>query len=279
VNKLKTSFEQSKWRETLIAIMSAILGIFAGPIVEQIASPLFQPSYLAVITFIFMSLLFLISATISLSMWKSTKIQITSTEAYVKELSNAIGQQVHILHNENGYKELTKLIQQSKFEILIFTNYVFYENKKKPIYEPERLNSPERQKIYDVTIKKLSDEKKQSKNFRFVRIIQLPEGRTLQETSEYDITFFNSCQVLAELSRSKPEFASLRTSDIGFQNTFVIIDKRFLYIEFEISKPTQQSAFIPYVMLVEDPNSEIVNEMIKIFHRIEANSALVTRLQ
>jgi hypothetical protein len=278
MNKLKNLFEHSKWRETLIAIVSAFLGVFAGPIVEQIASPLFQPSYLAVITFIFISLLFLIATTLSLSMWKTTVGQITSTEAYVRKLSDSVGQKVHIVRYSEGYKELARLVQQAKSEVLIFTNYVFLGSDQKPIYEPERLNSSERQTVYDVTIAKLKNEKNQNKNFRFVRIIQLSEGQTLQDTSKYDPTFFNSCKFLTEMSCSKPEFASLRISNIGFQNTFVVIDKKFLYIEFEISKPTQQTSFIPYVMFVEDPNSEIVREMIKLYQRIEANSTLVTHL-
>lgn len=272
------SLYASRWRETLLAGMSALLGVFTGPIIEQFASPIFQPPYLPVITFILIAALFLVSTTLSLTMWRATNEQIASIEHHANKLADSIGQRIQILPYAKGYKALQKWTEAARNEILILSNYVFDWENDRPIYDTNRLQSPERKAAYMATETKLRSEKKKGRSFKFVRIVQIPKGYRLEAVFPHDPLYYEACKFLAELGNAEPEFASLRTSEVVFHNSFVIIDKTFLYMEFEIRKPDTNQTFAPFVMIVEDPNAEIVQTMRKLHQRIEANSTLITHV-
>lgn len=66
------------------------------------------------------------------------------------------------------------------------------------------------------------------------------------------------------ISQTDPEVASLRVSEVVFQNTFVIIDRiidRYhLYMEFNVYKDGSNQAFTPFVIIIEDPYSEVLGD-------------------
>ncbi len=72
------------------------------------------------------------------------------------------------------------------------------------------------------------------KNLPFVKIVQIPDGHKLEEVFPSDPFYQDDCKFIVELNKDGPKFANLRVSEIFFQNTFCIIDRSFLYLEFDI---------------------------------------------
>lgn len=272
IRSILKSLQSSSGLNFLILIITALIGIFGQSILEQIAPPLFQKSNLPFIIFILTIAMYLASVTV----WRSTQQQVTSTNNYMGTLANAIGHRVKIVSDAEGYKELQKRISNANAEILILTNYAFDWEHSKPIYDPIRMQSPERRAAYTAIQNKLKREKRSG--FKFVRIVQIPNGHHLEEILPFDNIYREDCEFLAKIAAKEPEFASLRTSDVIFQNTFCVIDQRFLYLEFDISRPNSDQFFSPFVMLVDDPNSETMQELRKLHQRIEANTRLISHI-
>ena len=101
----------------------------------------------------------------------------------------------------------------------------------------------------------------------------------MEEALPYDPIYRDDCEFLAELGKEEPEFARLLVADEYFQNTFVIVDKSFLYLEFDTRNPSDEDFSFPsFVMMIDDPNSEIVQSLLKLHERIEQHAKLITRL-
>lgn len=209
-------------------------------------------------------------------MWRATNHQITSIEAHTGTLANAVGQRIQLLPYTKGFKELQRRIQSAKSEILVLSNYIFDWENGNPIYDPTTMQSSERKAVFAATQAKLKRENR--KGFRYVKVVQVPKGHRLEEALVYDPIYGEDCKFLADISKSEPEFASIRLSEIIFQNTFCIIDRAFLYMEFDTRKTDNNQTFLPFVMIVEDPNSKIIFDLAKLHQRIEAGSTLITQI-
>lgn len=104
--------------------------------------------------------------------------------------------------------------------------------------------------------------------------MQIPDGHTLEEVFPSDPIYQDDCKFIVELSNADPKFANLRVSAIHFQNTFCIIDRSFLYVEFSVRNFMKKDVK-PFTMLVDDSNSEIIQDFVNIFESIYADSRRV----
>lgn len=256
----------------LVLVITGLVGIFGQSILERLAPPLFQPANTPYIVFVLTCAMYLVSITI----WRYTLQQVASTTDHIGVLAKAVGHRVQVVSDVEGYRQLEKRIRNAKSEILILTNYAFDWENGKPVYDPDRMQIHERRGTYSAIHRKLQREKRSG--FRFVRIVQIPEGHRLEEVLPFDDIYREECELLAALTATEPEFASLRVSEPVFQNTFCLIDRSFVYLEFDVSRSDPGQLFTPFVMMIEDPNSEAIQELLKLHQRIEANARLITSL-
>lgn len=273
MNKLNNNFRTSTWREGLLAAFSAILGILAGPIFETTVQPWFSPQNLPFATYSVVSILFLVGTAYSLAMWRATYKQIMNVANSTRILAEATGRKVQILSLEYRYIELQKRVQNSSFEIIMLTNYMYDWDKQKQGYDTNRVQSLKRKAYYETLHTKLNLAK--GSGFRFVKIIQVPEGHKLAELFPHDRILKEDCEFLASISALEPEFASLRTSDVISQLTFTMFDRSSVVMYIEIRNPETGQVDSPFVIIIDDPNSESIQTFLKIFQRVEAKSKLI----
>jgi hypothetical protein len=270
----------SPWLEALLAFLSAVLGLFAGKLIEAIVPPLFQPSNLPYIAFCLISVMFLADVIYSVTLWRSARQHIAEVADHTNDLAVAVGHRVKTVSYSQGYKELEKTIRAAKKEILILTEYanIFDWEGGKQIWDPERLNSPQRESFYTTLQKKLNRERGKGK-LRFVQIVQIPEQHRIEEMLPYDTLYAKNCKFIVNIAQAEPEFASLRVCGMIFSNSIILIDESFAHISFDVRKPDESEVDAPFVMLIEDPNSEAIKNLLKLYRRVEASSTLVTRIE
>lgn len=187
-----------------------------------------------------------------------------------------IGHRVKTLPYSEGYIELQKKILNAKKEILILTQYlnIFDWENGIPKWDTERRNSPHRKAFYCSLQSKLKIEKGNT-NFKFVKIVQIPKGHKLQEMLLYDQFYAENCKFIIEIAKNEPEFACLRKSGMSFGNSIILIDGSFAHISFDIQDPDVYEVNAPCVLLIDDPNSEAIKHLIKLYRKVEANSKKV----
>jgi hypothetical protein len=298
MNKLRDNLRSSPWREVLLATFSAILGIVAGPIFGNITEPWFSSQNLPIAVFTIVSILFLVGTTYSLTMWRATHKEMSATHTAVgnelsavrdyihaeinavsdnvMRLADASGRKVQILPLEKRYKELHKRVQRANSEILMLSNYIFDWDNQRQGYPRDRVQSVERKAYYEALHMKLMNARRHS--FRFRKIIQVLDGHKLEELFPHDPLLEADCRFLAEIGKTEPEFASLRTARIMFQIGFTVFDRSSVVLYLEIRDPETGHIDSPSVIFIDDPSSEAIQIFLKLYDRIEAKSRLITHI-
>jgi len=215
----------------------------------------------------------------SVTMWRSTRQHIVRVADCITDLATAIGHRVRTVTHSQGYRQLEKRIRAAQKEILILTEYVdiFDWDRGKQLWDPNRLNSPHRRSFYATLQKKLNSERGKG-TFRFVKIVQVAEQHRLGEMLAHDPIYAENCRFIVNLAKTEPEFASLRVSGRVFSNSIILIDRSFVHISFDIHRPDESVVDAPFVMLIDDPKSEAIKNLLRLYQRVEANSTLVTQI-
>lgn len=264
----------SPWFTMATAIVSGLLGIFAGPILEARVAPLTNVKNLPIITFALSALV----AVVVMTLWAKMQDNISAIKQDFETVVESLGMQAQLLSYDDGYLWLQEKYSQADSEILIFTNYLLpLEND---IEYNEKLKSPSRVGAYKSAIERVEhflDDT--SSNFRVIRIVRIPPKYSLNKIIQEDDLFYSASVKLVKWSKKRPEFASLRLTDIAFRNTFVIVDKTSLYIELDTELSSDENSnvgiFPPYSIVIEDPSANAVKRMRDLFLRMEAQSKLV----
>jgi len=262
------------WVDALLALVSTVIGIFAGKSLNAIVPPLFSPANLPHITFILVAILFFASAIFSITLWGFTQDSVAKIAKRT--------QRVQTVTYDEGYKELIRRIIAAENRILIFTEYIntFDWDNKKRIWDKERSSSRDRKSFYATLQKKLEEKKrerdKNNVDFHFKQFIQIPENHSIKEMLEYDPILKKNCEFIANLSPKDLNFASLRkVSGRLFSNSIIIIDDSFIHISFDINYPNLNEVIAPSVILIDDPSSEALLKIANVFDNINSFSVVL----
>ncbi len=272
----RNSSRKKTWPTILLSIVSVILGIIAGPIIQAIVPPVFQASNLLYLTFLVNGLLFVIIAIYSITLWNKTSNDVDNTHQKIAELAKSLNVKFTFFPIGQGnpkanYQHVAKMIRIAKNEILLLNYGPVRRLKGEITYDKQALASSERQKYYDAIEQKI--QKIQSGNFKLRRIIQLPEGEKLSDID--DPLMINHFKLLAEIGTKQPEFVSLKQSQPFFNTTFMIIDKRYLLFAISVLDPDDKEYYTKGHFVFDDPVGNLIDEFIRLFDRIDAHSRLV----
>jgi len=268
--KLKTP-----WLEASLALISTIIGLFAGKFIEAIIPPIFQLPNLPYVAFLLIAVLFLANVIYSITLWRLTQNNVANIDGYTHDLAAGLGHRVKTVPYAQGYDELIKRIAEAEREILILTVYVFDWEHGKPIWDPKRQKSENRKTFYQQLQKKISNEREDGRQFEFVQIIQIPDNHRLGEMLDFDEVYKNNCEFVVNIAKQEPEFSRLKVSKVMFNNSIILIDESFAHISFDVRNP-DDGIEAPFVMLIDDPKSDALKNLIKLYRRVEQRATVVT---
>lgn len=257
--------------QTFVSVVIFGLGVLAGPILETRVSPLLSGENMPITIFILM----ITVLGVALALWGYSQKSVSSIEKNVDNLAKALGSQVRILPYTLAYEELIKQVGTAQTEIRILSKYIFDWKNGKSIYDLERFHSTDRSKVYDALNAKVLKENDNS-GFNFIRIVEIPRGNSLNEVFPFDEIYKEHCSLIAKISKNRPEFARVKVSDIIFDRSFAIIDRSFLYMEFEVYDPDTNQYKAPFTLVIEDQDSGVINELVQLHQRIDAKATLYT---
>lgn len=260
------------WLKIIIPAVTFALGILGGPIWETVSKPLVSINNLPITIFIVM----VVVLGLAITLWTNAQQKFDATEKQITFISRAIGQKAQVIPYNFGYEELEQRIKNAHREVLILSNYVFDWKNMRHGYS-ERINSPSRRAMYETEKDKLKTEM-DSGNFKYSLVIQIPKGHTLSEILPGDPIYRSYIEDLVKYGKTNPQYASVRAADVIFSNSFVIVDRAFVYIEFSVRDPETGNYQGPFVMTIDDPNSEMVTELLRVHQRVEASAQLITKL-
>lgn len=271
----RTINRQSNWPAIILSIASVIFGIIAGPVIEAIVPPLFQGSNLLYLTFFINAFVFIIFGVYAITYWDKSNKAFQKTNEQLVELSRKLNvkfEYIDIGKGSGNYAEATHLIKIAEKEIMILNYGPVQRIEGKFSYDKQATSSTERKQYYDVMLQKIKDSS--PTKFRFRRIIQLPRDQDLSKLE--DPLMVEHLTKLAEIGSTRPEFVSLKKSQSFFNTTFMIVDRRHILFSISVLDPDHHEYYTKGHFSFDDPAGEFVNEFVRLFERIDAQSTLVT---
>ena len=264
----------------LIPIITGLLGVFADDLVQRLVPGPFTPENLpfaaAAISIVLFVFAMGISITLSTADRRDVFNKLATIDRSLSRIGEAVGPLVRVLPYKEASNLLMERIQAAECEVLVLSNYNRFDwdsGKPKEVDQIRANNNSERAKNYKKTQSKLR-QMREREDFRFTKIIQIPDVQRLEEALCHDPVYAADCQFIIESGRHAPERVSLRVAEVIFQNTFVIVDRSFLYLEFDVHDHVDGLNVAPFVMIVEDSENKIVTNLRTLFQRIEAVSKL-----
>lgn len=170
-------------------------------------------------------------------------------------------------------QKIRKLVEKAAHEILVLDFNPLEEKEQKIRYKESDKKNIERSKYYAALLEKIHSS--ENGNFKYKRVLQIPDGRHVSEVMVDDDIFREHCVSLVSIEEKNQETASLKVCAPFQERTFIIIDRRSLILEWIILDPNDRYYSDGGYLFFDDPDGNLVNSFIRIFERADAISTLV----
>ena len=270
-------FGRQPWPSVALSVISAVLGIIAGPVVESLAPPLFQGQNLVYLVFFINSFLFLVVAIYSISFWSSTLKRVDGTYSKMSDLVKSLSVRFSFVPIGKGeskklYREIADLIRLAEREVLYLNYGPVRRLESRSTFDRAVEQSVERRKYFDLLLRKIQSS--EPHRFRFRRIIQVPRDRDIADLR--DPLLLEHCKHLVEIGAKQPEFVSLKQSHPFVPATFAIIDRRYMIWVVDALDPDDNEYYTESLFIFDDPQGDMIHEFVRLFDRIDAHGSLVS---
>lgn len=262
----------------LVGIISGIFGIFVSPIIELATQPFFSYDNMPAAIFILVTLVFLTLVVIWENMrldWKNTTFDISYLNREVQKVSELAGQSVSILNYGDGLRAIRERAKLAN-EALLYTGYIYDWNTGKPLQEDSIFNHPERIKNLEYALERF-DMGLKTNTGRYIRVVSVPKGNKIESLFECDAPLKKECEYLGKVALTQPERGSVRVTDCVFQNSFIILDRTFLHLDFNILDSGSDVFSSSFSLVINDPDSKLVQELVRLHERLQARATLYTK--
>ncbi|MBW4578957.1 MAG: hypothetical protein KME42_05190 [Tildeniella nuda ZEHNDER 1965/U140] len=287
--------------QVLISIASAVFGILASAALDKIFSTSFlntpQQTILAILLLVAVLIIIgLVAISVFAQLNEETVQAIDKKqEANAKKIDQKL---VDISNNLGGlkwsfvqdpprsgegkiYSSFCDIIEKAEFEILcLFVNRTGEHSKADQGREvTTHIYRTEREKYLESIVKKLQLKADENKKFFYKRIIQLPEGKSaLIDEERVGIRWYDHFQKVLKILREKPDAGYLKKSDLFFEQSFLIVDRRHIIFPLDGRDPTYGAFYVEGALIFNDPNQKFVDYLINFFNRVDANASIISEL-
>lgn len=275
---------EGPWRGVVQSIAVLLIGVLLEPAFGAIAPRLFQPENLPAVLFIMTSALFLISAVYAISFSNIAYARVTDTFERIDDLARSVGVRVNIVLDgsdavKRAYPLLTQLMRDARREILVL-DYLPVTEAGDIMGHGPKISSAERLNYYHEIHQRLAEAEKsepesQQAGFQYHRLIQMSQPDRLATLVSKDEALLEHCKMLVEMSKRKPEFVTLKVCETFYEGTIIIVDQRYVVWEIDALDPRSGQFYAQCVLLFDDPLGQLVNEVLRLYYRIDPNATLV----
>lgn len=266
--RLKTFIEI----EILVAVVSAIFGLLASPLLERITSPLFDTPTRAILAgLLFLALLTTMSVVGNGIFARRFKKDLSSINYRLGLTAKYVSTRQEI--SGEAYHTARQIIEKAEKEILLL-HFVRPRVQTPREHESSAVSRQERKAYIQAIRTKVENQK----DFTYKRIFQLSGGTTVRLTS--DVIGKQWCEhVRAVLElRKDPKYTgtvSIKKSQVFFEQSFIIVDERYVFWPINAVDPDHEFRYTRGSIFFDDREQALVPHLKKYFERVDARSVAV----
>lgn len=287
--------------QILLSIASTVLGLIASVVLDKVLPSAFtDTSYHAVLTSIALLAVLVIIGLVTISVFAQANEELI-LKVDQKQESNIlkVNQKLADIGNNIGglkwtfvqdppksgkgiiYYSFTEIIEKAESEILCL--FVNREGEHSKSDQGKEVTTPayrgERENYLDAIVDKLQQKANEDKKFFYKRIIQLPEGKGTPITEErIGKRWYDHFEKVLEILQEKTDAGYLKKSDLFFEQSFLIVDKRHVIFPLDGRDPTYGAFYVEGALIFFDFDQKFVKYLIDFFGRVDANASRINQL-
>jgi len=287
--------------QVLLSIASAVFGLVASATLDQVFSfPLFDSPYQVLLTSTFLFAVLLIITLVTISVFAQLNEELV-IKLDRKQESNVlkINQKLLDISNNLGglewsfvqdpprngkgqiYSSFYDVIEKAEFEILCL--FVNRKGEHSRADQGSEVTTPDyrlkREQYLDLIVNKLQQASDEDKKFFYKRIIQLPEGKkTTINEERVGRRWYDHFQKVLKILQERTDAGYLKKSDLFFEQTFLIVDRRYIIFPLDGKDPTYGAFYVEGALIFYDPDQSFVGYLINFFNRVDAHALRINEL-
>jgi hypothetical protein len=186
-----------------------------------------------------------------------------------KLAEQSIGRQAELIPRDEIYKVMANSIRNAQDEVAIVTYMMANWDTKKRTFLPAAVDTPYRGEFYDAVYAAIKDPK-----IEYIRIWEVPRDRILEarKVIEADEYHKKECALIDEVSRQHPHRARLIFAEQLTTMSFILIDRRSLFLNVDFYDPTKDVWYSPYMLFVKDASGDSFEDLQGVIIRLTEKS-------
>lgn len=282
-----------------VSVASIVFGLTISPLLEKITSPLFDTPSRAILTSILFLSLLMIIAIVIISVFAKRNEEstaranqrheenVTQINQKLIDISNCLGLSLKFVHDppHNGtgriYRAFREIVEKADNEILaLYVSRSGEHTKSARGRGVETIEYQiEREKYFKSLIEKLQQKADENKRFFYRRIVQFPESKdTKVNEARMGKRWFDHTEEVLEILKKQPDAGWLKKSSLFFEQSFLIVDKRYVICPMDGTDPKYDSFYVEGALIFDDPDQVFVQYLIDFFHRVDTNAVVVSKV-
>lgn len=270
----KNTLTSARLKENItFGIGTTLIGAILGWVVNEISS---QINSISLWLLLLVSLVSIITCFI---VWHSSKKYTTTGEEMVKQIKDVNERtrnlvESYLLHSariiprEMIYPEMAKCIREAKEEVAVVTYFMYDWSGRKRTFTPDEEKLMGRDDFYDAITECI-----ERPNVEYVRIWQVPtekKAEALEVIMESNPNHKKEIKKIQKISKNKPDQARLVIADQHTTASFILVDKRNLFINIDFYDHKKNVWYSPYMIFIKDTTGKSFQELKSIIVRLSS---------
>ncbi|MEH1028206.1 hypothetical protein V6W11_10710 [Micromonospora profundi] len=256
----------------LVAAVSTLIGGVIGWAVQALAESL---GNLELWLFLITATVALITCTLLMSTIRGMASVWTEKQELMLDVANDIRLVVNssvphyarLIPRDSVYPEMAHAIRHAKREVAVITFFMYDWEKGIRTFVPadEGAPAPGRDDFYRAILECISDP-----TVEYIRVWQVPKARRgdAAKAIALDPLHKQEMEMIERISRDKPDQARFIIADEHTTASFVLVDRRSLFINIDFYEPDEGVWYSPYMLFITDANGEAFVDLKSVIVRL-----------
>ncbi len=180
-------------------------------------------------------------------------------------LEDALNQRAQIIPREFIYPEMARCLRDAQKEVAVVTLFMYDWDKGERTFLPKDQILTGKEDFYEAIYECI-----QKPNVEYTRIWQVPTERknVALETITKDPFHQKEIELIQKISRHKPDQAKLIIADQLTTASFILVDRKNLYINIDFYDKKENIWYSPYMIFIKDTTEKAFVELNSIIVRL-----------
>jgi len=176
-----------------------------------------------------------------------------------------VRRQAELIPRDEIYRFMANCFREAKSEVTLITYLMVDPKTRERTFLPNVDNTPNRAEFYEAVYEAIKNRAIQYVRVWMVPHDQIAEAREIIASDEYQK---KECELIDQISKTRPDRARLIITDHLTTASFILIDRKHLFLNIDFYDSETKMWHSPYMLFVKDATGDSFKEFQSIIVRL-----------